>query len=332
MPIANIFGNDLFTMASLTDAVNALPFKPSRIGQMGLYQMSGVTTTSIIIEEKDGILALISTQPRGGTNVFGRGNQRKGRSFLIPHIPLNDRVMAEDVTNVRAFGSETALQGVARVVNDRLALMRQSHEVTLEYHRIGGIHGVILDADGSTTIYNLFTEFGVTEVTVDFALSSSVTDVRGRCLDVAVSIEKSLGAAAYDHIHCFCGLTWFKAFVNHTQVKVAYERWRDGVALRNDPRKGFEFAGITFEVYRGTVSGVAFINASQARFFPVGVPNLFKTYFAPADFMETVNTVGIAMYAKQAPLEFNVGVKMHTQSNPLCMCTQPKVLVKGTTS
>ena len=60
------------------------------------------------------------------------------------------------------------------------------------------------------------------------------------------------------------------------------------------------------------------------------VLDTFATYFAPADFNETVNTLGQALYAKQEPRKFERGTDLHTQSNPLPMCHRPGVLVKLT--
>lgn len=326
----DIFATDAFTLQSLTAAINLLPYKPSRIGEMGLFRGQGITTTSIQIEEKAGILALLPTRRRGEPASLGTSEKRTVRALAVPHIPHEDAVRPEDVQNVRKFGSEDVLDGVTSVVNDRLTIMRQNHEVTEEYHRMGALHGNILDSDGVTVIYNLFTEFGVVETSVAFNTAVATTDIRARCLAVKRALEVSLGALAYDHVHAFCGATWFEAFIGHPYVQDAYHRWQDSANLRNDPRQGFEFAGIIFEEYRGTVSGVDFINASQARFFPVGVPNLFVTYYAPADFMDTVNTIGLQVYARQEALSMNRGVMLHTQSNPLALCLRPACLIEGT--
>jgi len=43
----------------------------------------------------------------------------------------------------------------------------------------------------------------------------------------------------------------------------------------------------------------------------------FATYFAPADFNETVNTLGQPLYAKQEPRKFDRGTDLHTQSNQI---------------
>ena len=72
--------------------------------------------------------------------------------------------------------------------------------------------------------------------------------------------------------------------------------------------------------------------AGEAHAFPLGTVDTFGTYFAPADFNETANTLGQALYAKQEPRKFDRGTDLHTQSNPLPMCHRPGVLVKLTVS
>ncbi len=331
MAVLDVFGTDAFSMVSLTQAINHIPFKPARIGAMSLFEEKGITTTNVIIEERDGVLALLPTVRRGGPPTPARTGGRTARSFAVPHIPYEDAVLASDVQNIRRFGSENEAEGVAQVVADKLASMRMSHEVTHEYHKVGAIHGLILDADGGT-IYNLYTEFAVSEQTVDFVLATSTTDVRAKCLAVLRSIDDSLGMAIYDHIHAICGPTWFDAFIGHDYVRDAYYRWNNSEMLRNDPRKGFPFGGIVFEEYRATIGSTAFVNTSQARFFPVGCPGLFVKNNAPGNFMETANTIGLPLYAKQERMEYDRGVKILTESNPLCLCTRPRACVKGTTS
>ncbi len=333
MAIADTFNNDIFNMQSLTTAINTLPFAPSRLGDLGVFAPQGIQTTVALIEEKDGTLELLPTQPRGAPSTLYTSPKRKVRSFPIPHIPHDDRITAEDVQSVRAFGSETQLQTVSQVVNDHLTEMRQDHEVTLEHLRVGAIKGSILDADGVTELFNLFTEFGVTQTTVDFFLGTTTTEVLLKCLEVKRAIELVLGAAPVTlGIRAMCSPEFFDAFTTHSSVDNAFQRFQDNNFFRTDNRTGFVFGGIQFEEYVGTVSGVSFIPPGDCRFFPVGVPRLFKTFFAPADFMETVNTIGRPMYAKQVMEQFERGVIIHTQSNPLPLCCKPGVLVRGFSS
>lgn len=336
----DIFNSDAFSVISLTDRVNKMPFVPGRAGKLGIFDEEGVRTTTIAIEEANGLLSLIPSSPRGGPGFEHKRNKAKLRHLNIPHLELNDSVYPGEVQNVRLFGSDEGgadLAGVQAVVDGRLAEMMPKHDATVEYGRLGALKGIILDADGSTVIYNLFTEFGVSQDTVDFVLGTTTTNIIAKINTVKGLVEDELGAVTYDHVHCFAGKTWFQEFISHPQILAAYQYYASapgGNPLRDDLRyNGFEFGGVIFEQYRGNVGGIAFIADAEATFFPVGVPGLYKTYYAPADYMETVNTIGLPRYSKQAPdPEFNRYRRLNTQSNPLSLCLRPKVLVKGTTS
>jgi hypothetical protein len=333
MPALDIFAGSAFSMVALTDAINKMPYVPGRIGQLGLFREQGVSTTSVMIEEREGSLTLVETTSRGAPAVLA--NKRKARSLGVPHIALEDTILADEVQNVRAFGSENMLEGVQNVVNQRLTEMATKMDATLEHLRVGAIKGQILDADGTAVIYDLFTEFGVTAHTeIDFDLdnaSPAPGAVKKKCHDIRRKIEDELGVVPYDHIHAMCGPDFFDDLITHPEVEKAYERWLDGAFLRQGQARGsFEYAGILFEEYRGKVGSVDFTDASKAYFFPVGVPGLFRQYNAPADFVETANTIGLPRYAKQAvDQQFARWVMLHVQSNPLPICTRPRVLIKG---
>jgi hypothetical protein len=288
-----------------------------------------------MIEEREGSLNLIETTARGAPAVQNKHNKRKARSFVVPHVALEDTILADEVQNMRAFGSETNIESVQQVVQFRLAEMANKHDATLEHLRVGAIKGQILDADGSTVLYDLFTEFGVTQYgEIDFDLdnpSPAAGAVKKKCHDVRRKIEDELGAQPYDHIHAICGSAFFDDLSGHPEVTKAYDRYLDGLFLRQGQARGsFEYAGIVFEEYRGKVGTVDYTDTNKAYFFAAGVPGLFRQYNAPADFVETANTVGLPRYAKQAiDQEFGRWVKLHTQSNPLPICTRPKTLIKA---
>lgn len=327
----DVFKTDAFSMVSLTAAIEKLPHKPTRIFNLGLFRSEGMTTTTAVVEEKDGQLTLIESSPRGAPGSSIGNARRTARSFLAPHLQRESRINADQVQGVRAFGSDNAVEAVQAIVNQRMVTLRAMHDVTLEYHRIGAIQGIILDGDGATTLYNLFTEFGISQQTAAIAFSNAATDIRARAIAIQRLIETELGAEPVSAYRAFCGDTFFDALVGHAKVTASLQ-YQESKLLRTDLRAGFEFGGITWENYRGSVGGVAFIPATEAYVFPEGT-DIFRTWYAPADFVETVNTLGLPIYAKIAPDEkFNRFVDLHTQSNPLCLCTRPRAVVKVTMS
>ncbi len=332
----NPFDNPSFSMSALTAAINILPNNYGLMESMGLFPAKPVRFRSVVVEEKNGILTLLPTMPVGSPGTVGKRGKRKLRSFAIPHIPHDDVVLPEEVQGIRAFGSETEVQTVASVMAEHLQTMRNKHAITLEHLRIGALKGIILDADGSE-LYNLFDLFDITPKVVNFQLSNAATDVKKKCLDLKRYLERNLKGERMSGVHCLVSEEFFDALTSHDSVKAAYDRWQDGLALRSDLRSGFTFAGITFEEYSGEASDGddnvhRFIAAGEGHAFPLGTVDTFGTYFAPADFNETANTLGQPLYAKQEPRKFDRGTDLHTQSNPLPMCHRPGVLVKLTMS
>lgn len=338
----DVFGtNQAFSMHSLTATFNKAPYQPMRLGELGLFQEGGVRTTSIDVESYDGRLSLIQTSPRGGVAPDALGaNKRKMRTFRTYHLERNAAIYADEVQNIRAFGSETELQQVEALVTERLAELRPMHEVTLEYHRINALQGILLDADGSTLL-NLFTEFGVSQQTLDVALGTAGTEVRNRIVAAQRLSEDELGGLVASGYRGICSSGWFDSFISHATVKEAF-KYQEGQVLRDDLRRGFRFAGVDWEEYRGSVTkpdsvgggSAAFIPADTAWLVPVTSPAIFITRFAPADYEETVNTLGLPLYAKQAPdpSGYNKFRSINTQSNPIALCLRPRAVIKLTKS
>lgn len=332
----NPFIHPAFSMASLTAAINLLPNRYGRLDELGIMPAKAVRQRQIIVEEMNGVLNLLPTRSPGAPGSVGTRGKRTVRSFVIPHIPHDDVVLPEEVQGLRAFGSETESEAIASVVARHLDTMRNKHAITLEHLRMGALKGVILDANGEV-IYDLYREFGITQSVVNFAFSNKDTDVRTQCTHALALIDENLKGEYMTDAHCLCSKEFFAALISHAKVKEAFAMWQQGAMLINDVRKGFTFAGVTFEEYRGQATDSEgrprrFIAPDEAHLFPLGTVDTFATYFAPADFNETVNTLGQALYAKQEPRKFDRGTDLHTQSNPLPMCHRPGVLIKLTMS
>jgi len=334
----DIFNSDAFSLTSLTDRINTFPFVPGKIGALGIFDEEGINTTSVALEQINGTITLVPNQRRGEPARQNTTEKRSMRQLVVPHLPVEDTVTADEVQGVRAFGSEDQLDGVQSLVDRKMRRMTRSLDATVEYGRIGAVKGIIYDSDGSTVIYNLFTEFGVVQSTVDMKLGTAATDMLSKALDIQNTMEDNLESEDFPLIRVECGKAFFQRFITHANVKDAYKYYQatgqNVQPLREDLRyKGFVHGAILWEQYRGTVNSVAFVAATEAHAYPVGVPGLFKTYFAPADFIETANTEGLPRYAKQWPTDgSNRAITLHTQTNPLSICVKPKALMKLTTS
>lgn len=337
MPSLDVFASNAFSMMSLTAAIETAPFKPRMLGELGLFNEAPIRTPTAFVEKKKGKLSLLRVANRGTVMDVKSVIPRTAVAFKVPHVPYFRTILADDVYGVRAFGSETELQAVGSLVNDELESMREDHEVTHEYHRVGALKGQILDADGTTVIYNLFTEFGLTQTVIPWYstdasfLTTANTIIR--------TIANKLGSQIPKMIVAICGNSYFDAIVGHSTMVTAFDRWRDGefrrVAHMGDAwysaaANGFSYQNIMFLNYRGQIDDIVFIPDNEAYYYPLGIRNLFQEILAPADFMETVNTRGKKFYAKQERIAYDKGVQLHTQSNMLAMCTRPDLVVKST--
>lgn len=333
----DIFKSDAFSVVSLTDAVQKLKFVPGRLTEMGLFTETSIATTTVSIEEADGVLKLVAPTPRGGPGVTMDKAKRAMRSISVPHFEINDAVMAEEVQGIRAFGSETELDQVTAKVVSRLGEARQSLKSTLEYARVGAVIGVVTYAD-STTL-DLFSTFGVSQdAEIDFDLDNATPAagvLRKKCAGVLRQVATNLDGVPVSGLRAICGDAFFDDLIAHTEVRATYLNQVQAAELRGGyvnagmSYGSFEFGGIVWENYRGSVGGTTFVNTDKCHIYPVGVPGLFRTVYAPADYVETVNTLGRDMYVKQYEMPNGKGIHLDSQMNALNYCTRPKALIKG---
>ncbi len=338
MPMLNVFQNDNFGVVPLTDAIRDITFVPGRIGEMGLFAETSVATLTVALAKKGDQIVLVAPSPRGTSGQTTDKPKASLRSFVIPHFQIDDAIMADEVQGIRAWDTESDVETVMGKVGERLAEHTQSMEATREYSRVGAVKGVVTYADGSTL--NLFTEFGVAQdAEIDLDLDNASPDegiLRKTCAGIVRQMAGHLGGVPFGGVHCFAGDNLFDNLLQHKEVRETYKGWTEAQILRDgyiSPNgksySAFEFGGIIWENYRGAVGATSFIEADKSHFFPTGVPGLFRTYYGPADYVETVNTNGRRIYAKQWEMPNGKGVNLEVQSNALDICTRPKVLLKA---
>lgn len=337
----DIFNSDAFSLTSLTDSINNLKYIPGRLAQLGIFSRSGITTTTAYLELKDGVLDLVPTTPRGGPGVTTDKSKRRMFPISVPHIQRDDAIMAEEVQNVRAWGSESALETVQGRVTERMGEHTQALEVTEEYARIGAMKGIITYPTGSATAdVNLFTLFGVSqeaEVDLNLTATGDTGLLRKAVAGIVRTIANNLGGSPFSGVLAEVSDTFFDALIANEEVRNTFKNTsmasvlRDGYVLPNGDKifAAFEFGGVIWENYRGAVGSTKFIDDDKAHLFPIGVPGLFKTIDAPADYVETVNTVGKPRYVKQFAMPNDKGINMEIQANNFSYCTRPLTLMKA---
>lgn len=322
-----IFEDDAFSVSSLTAAINDQEYLPGRISSLGLFREEGISTLTVQIEKDGDTLALVPAGERGTSGLVVGGTKRQLIPFNTVHLPERFTIKADEIQGIRAFGTRSELQAVQDVVNKRLAKARRQLDATHEFQRMGALNGQVLDADGKTVLLDIYKSFGVNRQKLQMGLNNPDTELRVKCGEALDMQEEALGSVTSSGSRAMCGKNFWNKLIVHKSVKETYLNTMQAASLRGDARESFEFGGIVWERYRGKVAGVAFVHDDKALLIPEGVPDLYISSFAPADYMETVNTQGIPYYSKIEPLPFNKGVAGEAQSNPLHLCTRPRAQI-----
>ena len=331
MATMDIFEGDAFSIIELTRALETIPYKPAILSGSNIFSSRGARTRSVMIESRDGTLALIPFSERGSAYESQIPERREMRAFVCRQFKKQDVLWASEIQSVRDFGSETAVQQVQAEVAHKLRRLRQDAEFTFEYHLLNGIQGLVKDPKDHATVVNYFTEFNITPADeIDFDLdntSPASGALRKRCQALIESVEESMGglAAGAVQVRAECGSAFFADLVAHKEVRETYLNTAAAADLRGRVGEEVSFGGITFRRYRG---GLGFgVPTDKAHFYPEGVEGLFEIYYAPADTFETVNTVGLPLYARMIPdRDRDEWVRLEIESNPLPICTRPQVL------
>jgi hypothetical protein len=345
--MADLWGDEAFELTSMIAAINEIDSIPGRAGDL-VFAKAGVenpiSTTTVAIESVAQELRLIQTTARGAPAEKELADKRKLFNLTVPHIQLEDTILADSVQNVREFGSTNQLRTVQSVVNRQLTKIAHRLDYTLEFHRLGALKGLIRDADGSvlTDLYEAFgflNSLGVAGPEVfNFDLlnvAADAEDIRIKCQDVHRYMKRHVKTVipGTAKVWAFCGDDFFDALISNPSVKRAWNGMQSAEErLGGNYAYGvFEFGGIFFENYAGSDDNSEIsIATDEARFFFVGVDGLYQESYAPADYIETVNTPGLPRYAKLAPdLKFNRSAEIEAQTNPLPLCLRPATLCKG---
>lgn len=324
-----------FGVHEMTDALNlrAASYVPTQLGAMGIFDEQGIKTTTPSIEMKDGSLSLVEPSPRGGSGeTKGRG-ERGIATFDVPHYQRDDAVTADEVQGVREFGTEEDLEDLTDVVNERQDEHGTDLTLTLEHQRMGALKGIVRSGKGKI-ICNLFDKFEIAVPNViEIDLSNKDFELGQFCDNLIEQLEDDLDME-YTQFEWLCGHQMLTKAWNHPYVRETYQNTNAAGKLRMGAPKTFEFGQFKFTKYRTgkkarEANGASdYIATDEARLIVRGVPKLYKTWFSPADYNETVNQKGLPLYTKLMEKRNGKGYDLEVQSNPLSICTRPQILRK----
>jgi hypothetical protein len=212
--------------------------------------------------------------------------------------------------------------------------MRRQHAQTREYMEMNALRGIVKDGAG-TTLYNYFDEFGLQQLSVDFVFGTAGTNIQGKVRTVLRHIEDNLLGETMTTAHALVSSEFFDKLISHPKTEDAYKFYSatGGQPLRDDMRRAFPFAGVMFEEYNGSVtlsdgSSERLIPAGEGIAFPLGTFDTFTTYGGPANLLETANTVGLPLYARQQMDTKGRWIDLMTEASILPVNKRPRLAVR----
>ncbi|MBU6246462.1 MAG: major capsid protein [Xanthomonadaceae bacterium] len=341
MVAMNVFDQDPFTTISLTTAVEKAPYVPNFLDSLKLFEPEPQLTEAVAVEERDGVLSLIPISPLGAPPTPRATELRKLRYFNTVRLATEATIRAVEVRGIRDFGRESALMQVQKELARRLsgptgAVTLQDY--TMEYHRLGAIQGVLLDAGGST-IRNWFTEFGISAPSaIAFALTTTnagAGSLRPLCNQVTRTMWRAAKGAFLPttKIHALCGDEFWDNLTNHIDVRDTYLNWSAAVELRQgNAWETYPYGGIHWTNYRGSDDGSTIaVPTNSAYFFPQGAPGVFKVAYSPAEGFPWVSQPGKKRYIIPVKdRDRGAWFKSEVYSYNLHICTRPEVLQNAT--
>ncbi|UAY37045.1 major capsid protein [Moraxella osloensis] len=325
MPLSN---NATYGVVPMTESINNLPSMPTQIRESGLFVPDYLTTTYVDVESKSNQLTLVQSATRGTPGKPVNETRGGKKTFETVHLPKDDVVRADDVQNVKAFGTSNTATAVNDKVNAKLEGMKSDIDYTREHLQLGALRGKLLDADGSL-LYDFYKEFGIQRPTFTLNLTNKDADIGGQTDKMLRQLLRALSGDVSTGWIAFAGEDFMDAYSYHPAIKALYDRYKESVGQYTGSvtaNMAFQHRGVTFVPYLHQFGSEVDIKPDEALIAPLGTRKTLKEYFAPADFNETVNTSAKPYYAAREPLKFNKGWQLHAQSNPLPIALRPKAL------
>lgn len=338
MPITRSY-NNAFEVQDFSQELALIPNSWTLLNDSGLFQDEFLSTHTVTFEEQNQTLGLLTDQFRGAKPQANKDDTRKIRSYPVAHFPVVDEVLPADLQGKRAFGNTDAAETEAAVLARKMERIRRNMDITLEVARFSTLTTGNLYSPNGTISGNLFSDFGITQKSVDYVLGTSTTDLIGKTEEVTAFIQdNAFTGDVITGIVAYCSPEWFQKFITHPKIAAAFQYYASTQEpLRN--RVGgsglyrqFVFQNVTYIEVRTVLAGQRLVPANEVVFVPLGTTDTFVTYWSPANRMDYVNTVAERGYMWTFRDPKGMGIDIEGEMNFTSIVRRPALVVKGTTS
>jgi hypothetical protein len=178
MPITRSYAN-AFEVQDYTQEISIIPNSWTLLNDVGLFSDVPLSQYTATFEEVNKTFGLIGDQFRGAKPQANSDDIRKIRSYSTTFWPLVDKISVEDIQGKRAYGSQDAAETVAAVMMRKLERINKSYDITEEVSKFKTLTSLQIYAPNGTVAGNFATDFGITQLVVDFDLTNAASDIVG---------------------------------------------------------------------------------------------------------------------------------------------------------
>lgn len=350
----DIFKNDAFSQARLRTVLPSMPFTPGAIGKMGLFTPRPIDTEFVIIYTENGFVRLIPVTDRAAPDIMAERTKGEFRVLRTRRHSKVDTVRASEMLGITdaAFPLSIRMVRGADLVARRMGQLRTDMAATKELGYLGALQGKWIDADGVTVIADFFAEFGVTipvMVDVDFSALTeeeiAIFFMETFLMPMVRTLQTRNGGIQNANavtVGALVGDLWWGRMMRHAGFREIWKAQQQGraIAMAANPLATppvwteIEFGGVRWIHYMGAISGPLRIANDEARFFPLGAPDVFEEYLAPGETLSQVGELGRDEYPmiRVDPRDDPEFMGLYLRRYPLPACIYPKALMRARTT
>ena len=331
-----------FEVVDYTQELQLIPNSWTLLNDSGLFSEEFLTTNTVTFEEQSMTLGLIGDQYRGAKPQANKDDNRKIRTYPIAHWPVVDAVKPEDIQGKRMYGSNDMAETEAAVLARKMERIRRNMDITMEVGRFSTLTSGNLYSPNGTIAGNLFTDFGITQTSVDFVLSTSTTDVIAKVEAVIAAMQDNANTGdVITGVIGYCSPEFFAKLIAQARVQEAYRYFsategqmvqRNRAGGNNGLYREFSYGGIRFIEVRTVLAGQRLIPANEAVFVPTGTSDTFVSYFGPANRIDFVNSMAERAYMWTYRDPKGLGIDIDAEFNVTHVVRRPALVVKGVTT
>ncbi len=345
--LSQIIDNPRYRASALRETIHNLPTMYNMLGRMGLFSQKGIDTTYVEIERMSGQLNILPVTERGGPSTRARSNTRD--KIIVPtyYMSHGDALKASDLQNLPMFGAQDFFERFDEKLFEKLALIKRKYAQTMEFWRWNALNGSVVDADGETELYNVYTLMGETQPDFDLKLGTTTDD---GVLDLGYEIRRYMETNAQGEpigdIVVFCHSVLFDKIRKHPIIREIYKHQAMDRVRPNpnvdDVFMGFRHGNTVFVEHNGRATYVDpntgaetvhdFLTSGEGLAVPLGTMDVFKEYFAPGERMDAVNQPGRQIYVDMKEMDWGRGIEIETESAPLTLVKKPRLVGRVYTS